>query len=258
MLAAKGETLTMEVETKRAVKKIYNDAYSLSRIEFERQDRLDDAVNYKNNVEVNLALNIIDRFSAHNDLILDAGCGTGRISIPCAETGAKVIGIDISVEGIRLAHSVKNRENCDLLLADIEHLPFKDSLFKFVFFFGTLEYIDKPERVLKEAFRVIKSGGRLLLEVRNKHGRKFRSLTIGLLRFLEKLRDARKTPNTAQYYYDQCYDYSLPEINEKLAGSSFKIERYSGHFFILPSDLILFEKIHSEESSFPQNAPSIR
>ena len=63
--------------------------------------------------------------------ILELGCGTGRVTIPVARTGARIIGVDRSVE--MLGHAVKRtrRMHSGLrpawLLGDIRYLPFRTS-----------------------------------------------------------------------------------------------------------------------------------
>jgi ubiquinone/menaquinone biosynthesis C-methylase UbiE len=63
--------------------------------------------------------------------ILELGCGTGRVTIPVARTGARVVGVDRSPE--MLGHAVKrtrripSRARPAWLLGDIRHLPFRTS-----------------------------------------------------------------------------------------------------------------------------------
>ena len=84
--------------------------------------------------------------------ILELGCGTGRVAIPVAKKGARVIGIDRSdsmltrgrarVRRARLGSRVK------LIRGDIRHLPFPDRTFPLVMApYGILQSL-LDERVL--------------------------------------------------------------------------------------------------------------
>ena len=59
---------------------------------------------------------LIDLFNQNNvpkdGLILDLACGIGRISIPLAENGYKVIGIDISPSYIQRAKEYAKPSSC--------------------------------------------------------------------------------------------------------------------------------------------------
>jgi ubiquinone/menaquinone biosynthesis C-methylase UbiE len=66
-----------------------------------------------------------------NGPILELGCGTGRVTIPVARTGARVIGVDRSSE--MLGHALKRLRRARLearpvwLRGDIRFLPFRTS-----------------------------------------------------------------------------------------------------------------------------------
>ena len=61
--------------------------------------------------------------------VLELGCGTGRVTIPVARTGAHVVGVDRSVEMLSHARRRMNRARLkhkpSLVRADIRSLPFR-------------------------------------------------------------------------------------------------------------------------------------
>jgi SAM-dependent methyltransferase len=60
--------------------------------------------------------------------VLELGCGTGRITLPVAQTGARIVGIDRSAAMLSRCHQRLRRaklKNASLLLGDIRHLPFR-------------------------------------------------------------------------------------------------------------------------------------
>jgi len=103
--------------------------------------------------------------------VLDIGCGTGRFTVPMAEKGAEVSGLDISQPMLDVA-SRKLAErglNADLREGDMAHLPFPDSSFDTVTSMLALMHVPLEDRpaVFGEVARVLRPGGRMLLGVKN-------------------------------------------------------------------------------------------
>ena len=65
--------------------------------------------------------------AAQNGLVLELGCGTGRLTIPVARTGARIVGIDRSTPMLARARQRLRRLRASALLlrGDIRHLPFR-------------------------------------------------------------------------------------------------------------------------------------
>ena len=66
--------------------------------------------------------------AAQEGRVLELGCGTGRITLPVARTGARVVGIDRSPAMLVRGRQRLRRArltNASLLLGDIRHLPFR-------------------------------------------------------------------------------------------------------------------------------------
>ena len=61
--------------------------------------------------------------------ILELGCGTGRVTLPIARTGAHIIGVDRSADMLsharRRASRARLRPHLSLVRADIRSLPFR-------------------------------------------------------------------------------------------------------------------------------------
>lgn len=95
---------------------------------------------------------------------LDVGAGTGAISKVLLEKGHKVIATDISVN---MVEEMK-KKSIEAVVCDAEQLPFPDASFDTVVSSEMLYYLDNPDKFLKEARRVLKPGGTLLLSSANK------------------------------------------------------------------------------------------
>jgi SAM-dependent methyltransferase len=60
--------------------------------------------------------------------VLELGCGTGRLTVPVARTGARIIGIDRSQPMLARGRQRLRRtrlSNASVVLGDIRHLPFR-------------------------------------------------------------------------------------------------------------------------------------
>lgn len=98
--------------------------------------------------------------------ILEAGCGTGRISLELARSGARVACIDTSMEAIALTRRTfaASAMPVQTAVASLFELPFKSAEFDVVWNAGVLEHFSEEERkdALAELMRVVKPGGLLV------------------------------------------------------------------------------------------------
>jgi len=101
---------------------------------------------------------------------LDIGTGLGVLAVMLAEEGAsQVIGVDISpgmleqAEYLRLSRPTPGGERVSFRLAPAQELPFVDESFDLVTSRLLLNHTRTPERIVREAVRVLKPGGILLL-----------------------------------------------------------------------------------------------
>ena len=102
------------------------------------------------------------------DLVLDAGCGAGGSSIWWAKNkGCKVKGISLVDDEIVLAKKVSEDKKIDNMVSfetmDITNLKFDKESFDVVIAIESLCYVIDKYNFLKEAFRVLKKGGRLVI-----------------------------------------------------------------------------------------------
>lgn len=94
--------------------------------------------------------------------ILDVGCGTGETMnfLDALIPNCKAYGVDASPLAVKYA---KGRGHKKVYLGVAEKLPFKANFFDAVLFLDVLEHIEKPARSLKEAKRVVKKGGIIIV-----------------------------------------------------------------------------------------------
>jgi ArsR family transcriptional regulator len=102
--------------------------------------------------------------------VLDAGTGTGRMLELLAPYIKRGIGIDVSPDMLAIARDrLMNAGalHCQVRRGDVYRLPFADGEmdagFDAVVFHQVLHYLDDPQAALREAIRVAKPGGRILI-----------------------------------------------------------------------------------------------
>jgi SAM-dependent methyltransferase len=90
--------------------------------------------------------------------VLDVACGPGLLIRDAISRGAHVTAIDFAPDMVAIARA-KN-PGADVVEGDAEDLPFEDAKFDAVVCNLGLLHFPNPERATREAFRVLKSGGR--------------------------------------------------------------------------------------------------
>lgn len=102
----------------------------------------------------------------HGRSVLDVGCGDGTQSLLACGGGARVIGVDSSWPMIAAARSMAEthcRGTIKWCQASADRLPFKSQVFDIVMAVTTLCFVEDPRRVVQEAARVLRPGGRLII-----------------------------------------------------------------------------------------------
>jgi ubiquinone/menaquinone biosynthesis C-methylase UbiE len=107
--------------------------------------------------------------------LLDLACGHGRIANRLAERGARVVGLDATPLFLDRARQEATARGVDVeyVEGDIRSLPWEDSSFDRVLsWFTSFGYFDDEgnRRVLREARRVLRPEGSLLIENNNLAG----------------------------------------------------------------------------------------
>lgn len=95
---------------------------------------------------------------------LEIGCGTGYVlsGLSAAFPGAKLYGSEMAAEGLKFA--VARLPHCELMQMDARNIPFT-AKFDAIGAFDVLEHIEEDARVLAEAHKALKPGGKLFITV---------------------------------------------------------------------------------------------
>jgi ubiquinone/menaquinone biosynthesis C-methylase UbiE len=114
----------------------------------------------------------------HNKKVIDLGCGTGTLARILSKKGASVIGIDFSDIMLKLA--AKRNENITYKKGDLhEKLDFEGESFDIALSVMVLHSLSEIDTAIKEAFRILKPNGRLIVVVPHMaHIYQFRSVML--------------------------------------------------------------------------------
>ncbi len=96
--------------------------------------------------------------------ILDTGCGLGMYVRAFRQFSGEVYGIDVDPDKIAEA----SRELPNLQVAPAEQLPFEDGFFDVVLSHEVWEHVNDDRAAAREAVRVLRPGGRLVVFVPNR------------------------------------------------------------------------------------------
>jgi O-antigen biosynthesis protein len=102
--------------------------------------------------------------------VLDAGSGEGYGAHRLAETAARVVGMDISLETVKHAIARYQRPNLQYQVGSADALPFPDRMFDIVVSFEVIEHLEESLQTafLREARRVLKENGVLVISTPNR------------------------------------------------------------------------------------------
>jgi ArsR family transcriptional regulator len=94
----------------------------------------------------------------------DLGCGTGELTAALAPFVARVIAVDRSSDMLRAAgRRLRDAPNVEVRNGELEALPIGDGELDAATLILVLHHLSDPSAALREAARVLKTGGRLLV-----------------------------------------------------------------------------------------------
>ena len=173
-----------------------------------------------------------------NKKVLDVGSGNGYVLSKYAKEGAKVYGVDISENAIKIC---KKRFKLLKLkgsfkVANAEKLPYPNNYFDCICSMGVLHHVSNIKKALDEIYRVLKPGGKFISMFYHRNSLKyhfrFRLLSLLYGKSLKKLVnefDGLNNPKGEVFTKSELKKY-LHRFN--------KITMYSG--YVDTSDIIIF------------------
>jgi ubiquinone/menaquinone biosynthesis C-methylase UbiE len=135
--------------------------------------------------------------------VLEVACGAGQALGYLAQKAKRVVGGDCTEKLVTSAKQYyENR--IELYLLDAQQLPFRDRSFDVVILFEAVYYLAQPGQFVKEAHRVLRKDGVLLIATVNKEWSEF-----------------NPSPFSTRYL-------SVPELHQLLMHNGYRAEFYGG------------------------------
>lgn len=144
------------------------------------------------------------------DVVVEIGCGTGRVTRPLSRRSGEVWALDHSFDSLQVAREKVADERVRFVQADAAYLPLRDGSADRALSCQMLEHLPSAglrERAVAEAARVLKPGGAFVLSA-YWHSP------------LTRLLGDRQGHHSGMIYY---YRFLRPELQE-LLGRSFAVE----------------------------------
>jgi ubiquinone/menaquinone biosynthesis C-methylase UbiE len=95
---------------------------------------------------------------SEESMVLDVGCGTANNTLLFVSAcDAHVVGLDLSLGMLEKAG--KKSPSIPLIQAPADALPFKDTIFDFVFMTEVIHHLPDPRRAIVDIYRVLKQNG---------------------------------------------------------------------------------------------------
>jgi len=153
---------------------------------------------------------------------LEVGVGTGRF--------AAALGIPAGIDPSKNMIKIAKKRGVDARFGFGEYLPFKDSTFDHVLIVVTLCFTKNPQRVLKEAKRVLKKNGKIIIGIVDKDS------------FLGVFYRKKKS-----LFYKKAHFFTVKDVTRLLKKAGFHSFTHWQTIFTLPADM---KSVHKVKKGF--------
>jgi len=162
----------------------------------------------------------LKRLLPQDGLGLEVGVGTGRFAVQ--------LGIKLGIEPSKAMREIAQTRHIDAINAVAEALPFSNNKFDYIVFVTTVCFLDSLEQAFKEAFRVLKAGGAILIGLIDKDS------PLG--------KDYEKHKNDSHFYKEATF-HSVKEVITCLEKSGFGDFRFVETIFHPLAEIVEKEAI---------------
>lgn len=174
---------------------------------------------------------VVSRIKKFNPqgMLVDVGCGSGRLLIQIAKKidNIELLGVDVAGDMIEIARSkiekLSLEKEIDLKKGTVENLPLPDDSVDFIVSTLSLHHWLNPIKAYAEFFRILKSGGTLLIFDFRRDSRK---LCHWFIKFITKVISPKALKTIGEPLGSLQASYDLGELNKISTSSPFKDIRF--------------------------------
>jgi ubiquinone/menaquinone biosynthesis C-methylase UbiE len=160
------------------------------------------------------------RFIPETGRGLEVGVGTGRFASP--------LGIRIGVEPAKTMAEIAQRRAIKVYRAKAENLPFNNESFDFILMVATICFLENPIQALKEARRVLKPSGHIIIGMIDRDS------------FLGRLYESRKKESL---FYKNANFYSVNQVINWLRQLKYAYIKICQTIFRNPEEMTVVEQV---------------
>ena len=193
------------LEDGNSLTKIQSDFYN--DVKFPNYDDMEDFGSLLDKSRRSIIVKKLDDEIPMGSNILEAGCGTGQMSIILSRYARQIYGIDLSKGSLIEAKQFINSndiKSVHLFRMNIFKLFFKENTFDVIISNGVLHHTYNPKLAFSKLVRVLKPGGIIVIGLYHRYGRIIQKIRQSLIknfgdsfkfldkRFREKISDKKK------------------------------------------------------------------
>ena len=193
------------LEDGNSLTKIQSDFYN--DVKFPNYDNVEDFGSLLDKSRRSILIKKLDDEIPMGSNILEAGCGTGQLSITLSRYARQIYGIDLSKGSLIEAKQFINSndiKSVHLFRMNIFKLFFEENTFDVIISNGVLHHTYNPKLAFSKLVRVLKPGGIIVIGLYHRYGRIIQKIRQSLIknfgdsfkfldkRFREKISDKKK------------------------------------------------------------------
>jgi ABC-2 type transport system ATP-binding protein len=131
---------------------------------------------------------LVRKLHEEHDLkeVIELGCGTGRFTKEIAGNAKHIVTTDLSDEMLEVARiRLSSFPNVTVQKADCCRTSFRSAIFDTVFMVNLIHVIENPSDALRESYRILRNGGKLLIASGTNYGAKESDIRRRVTRYLK-------------------------------------------------------------------------
>lgn len=162
----------------------------------------------------------------NSERVLNIGCGDGPQAVVYAGKYREMVGVDINC--LRLESSKKLIEdlgikNYSTICANVESIPLPDKSFNKAIAIDIIEHVNSPEKICREAYRLIKDNGKLLITFPTMHDKYTKVFSL-IGRYVLRRKHQDKTDKSWDPDKHN-HDYPIRKWISLVSNCGFKLEK---------------------------------